>query len=67
MKNDYSEFLSVRNKTIMSKIYIKNKTEFFFTLMSLLTFLLAARTFSFWYLEMQGLDQAEPAVYQMLH
>jgi len=52
----------------MSKMCIKNKAEdFFFTLMSLLTFLLVARTFSFWYLEMQGLDQAEPTVYQMLH
>jgi len=51
----------------MSKMCIKNKAEFFFILMSLLNFLLVARTFSFWYLEMQGLDQAKPAVYQMSH
>jgi len=56
-------FLSVPNKTIMNKICIKNKAEvFFYTLMSLLTFLLVARIFSFWYLEMQGLGQAKPAV-----
>jgi hypothetical protein len=51
----------------MNKMCIKNKAEVFFTLMSLLTFLLVARTFSFWYLEMQDFDQAKQRVYQMLH
>jgi hypothetical protein len=62
-------FLSVPNKTILNKMCIKNEAEvfFFLTLMSLLNFLLVARTFSFWYLEMQGLDKAKPTVYQMLH
>ena len=51
MKNDYSEFLSVPNKIIMNKICIKIRKKSSFTLMSLPTFLLVARTFSFWYLE----------------
>jgi hypothetical protein len=68
MKNDYSEFfLSFPDKTIMNKMCIKIRHKFSFTLMFLLTFLLVAATFSFWYLEMQDLDQAKPAVYQMLH
>jgi len=46
----------------MNKMRIKITKKFSFTLMSLLTFLLVARTFSFWYL-----DQAKPAVYQMVH
>ena len=29
MKNEYPEFLSVPDKTIMNKMYIKNKAEFF--------------------------------------
>ena len=52
MKNDYSDFFNVPNKTIMSKMCIKLRQKFSFTLMSLLTFRLVARTFSFWYLEM---------------
>jgi len=53
MKNYYSEFfLSVPKKTIMNKIYIKNKAEILFYLNVTANFLLVAQTFSFWYLEM---------------
>jgi hypothetical protein len=47
MKNDYSEFLSIPDKTIMNKMSIKIMKNFSFTLMSLLTFLPVARPFSF--------------------
>jgi len=51
----------------MNKIFFKIRQKFSFTLKSLLTFLLVARTFSFWYLEMYDLDQAKPTAYQTLH
>jgi len=48
LKNEYSEFLSLPDKT---KMLVKNKAEVFFTLMSLLTFLLVTQTFSSRYFE----------------
>ena len=49
LKNEYSEFLSLPDKTI--KCLSKIRQKFFYTLMSLLTFLLVTQTFSSRYFE----------------
>jgi hypothetical protein len=42
IKNEYSDLISVLNKSMMNKMRIKNRAEVFLTLMSLLIFLLVA-------------------------